>query len=93
VLRSSEIRLDVSSKVAQCREIDVELLLQVGAHLSFQLVDLPECKHALSKIHQDLLEYMLSQKSFEVGINTEIDRRCPEDPLAGGKRAFRRCRG
>jgi hypothetical protein len=74
VLRSSEIRLDASSKVAQCCEIDIELLLQVGAHLSFHLVDLPECKHALSKIHQDLLEYMLSQKSFEVGINAEIDR-------------------
>jgi hypothetical protein len=30
--RSGEIMLDLSSKVAQCHEINVELLLQVGAH-------------------------------------------------------------
>jgi hypothetical protein len=35
-------------KIAQRRGIDVELPLQVGAHLSFHLVDLPEGEHALS---------------------------------------------
>ena len=34
-------------KIMQCQGIDVELPLQVGAHLSFHLIDLPECKHAL----------------------------------------------
>lgn len=35
-------------KIAERRGIDVELPLQVGAHLSFHLVDLPESKHALA---------------------------------------------
>jgi len=35
-------------KIAQRRRIDIELPLQVGAHLSFHLVDLPERKHALA---------------------------------------------
>ena len=44
---SSEILLDVSLKIAQRRGIDIELPLQVRAHLSLHLVDLPERKHAL----------------------------------------------
>lgn len=46
--RSGEIMLNASLKVAQRRGVDVELPLQVGAHLPFHLVDLPERKHALS---------------------------------------------
>jgi hypothetical protein len=40
--------LNAGLKVAQRRGVDVELPLQVGAHLPFHLVDLPERKHALS---------------------------------------------
>jgi len=46
--RSGEIMLNASLKVAQRRGVDVELPLQVGAHLSFHLIDLAERKHALS---------------------------------------------
>jgi len=35
-------------KIAQRQEVSVELPLQVGAHLPFHLVGLPECKHALA---------------------------------------------
>jgi len=35
-------------KITECGGIDVELPLQVGAHLMSHLVDLPECKHALA---------------------------------------------
>lgn len=45
---SGEILLNAMLKIAQRRGIDVELPLQVGAHLSFHLVDLPESKHALA---------------------------------------------
>jgi len=46
--RSGEIMLNAGLKVAQRRGVDVELPLQVGAHLPFHLIDLPERKHALS---------------------------------------------
>jgi len=35
-------------RIAQRRGINIELALQVGAHCSFRLVDLPECGRALA---------------------------------------------
>jgi hypothetical protein len=43
-------------------------------------------------MHQDLLEYVSSQIILEASIKAEINRRWPEEPLAAGKRAFRRWR-
>ena len=43
-----EILLNTMLKIVQRRGIDVELPLQGGAHLSFHMVDLPQCKHALA---------------------------------------------
>jgi len=43
-----EMLLNAMLKIAQRRGINVELPLQGGAHLSFHMVDLPECKHALA---------------------------------------------
>jgi len=45
---SGEILLDAMCKIAERGGIDVELPLQIGAHLTFHLVDLPECEHALA---------------------------------------------
>jgi hypothetical protein len=42
-------------------------------------------------IHHDLLEHISSQIIFEASMNAEINKRCPEDPLAAGNRAFKRC--
>jgi len=43
-------------------------------------------------IHHDLLEYVSSQMIFEESMNAEINKRCPEEPLAAGNRAFKRWR-
>ena len=43
-------------ELGECLGCDVELPLQVRAHLALHLVDLPESEHTLLTIHQDLLE-------------------------------------
>jgi hypothetical protein len=44
---AGKITLDTVLKVAQHQGINVELPLQVGAHLSFHLIDLPKSEHSL----------------------------------------------
>jgi len=48
VIGYSEILLNTMLKIMQHQGINVELPLQVGVHLLFHLVDLPECKLALA---------------------------------------------
>ena len=42
------IELDPGLKIQQCRGIDVEPPLEVGAHLPLHLVDLPKSEHTLT---------------------------------------------
>jgi hypothetical protein len=44
---AGKIALDTILKVVQRQGINVELPLQVGAHLLFHLIDLPKSKHCL----------------------------------------------
>jgi hypothetical protein len=46
--RTGEIVAYAALKVAQRGRVDVQLPLQVGAHLPLHLVDLPQRKHALA---------------------------------------------
>lgn len=41
---------------------------------------------------QDLFEYVSSQMTFDASMKAEIKRRCPDEPLAAGKRDLRRRR-
>ena len=68
-----EILPDSPFEFDECLECDVELLLQVRAHLAFHLGDLPESEHTLT---DDAL------------INAEMKRRCPEEPRAAMNRSF-----
>jgi hypothetical protein len=43
-------------------------------------------------IHHDWFEYVSSQITLEAIIKAEMNRRCPDEPRAAGKRVFRRCR-
>jgi hypothetical protein len=62
------------------RGIDIELPLQVRAHLSFHLIDLPESKHALA--HDTL---RLADRPMK-GVGDEIAR-------PGSRGSRRRCSG
>jgi len=48
-------RILLNAIITQHQGIDIELPLQVGAHLSFHLVDLPECELALANDTQRLV--------------------------------------
>lgn len=74
---TGKIELDSSLKVAQRRRIDVELPLQVGAHLPLHLVDLPKREHTLTDSAPRLVR-VSSQIIFEASIKAEI--------IAGGRK-------
>jgi hypothetical protein len=46
--RSLEVLLDHRFELLKSARFNVELPLQIGAHLSFHLVDLPESEHSLT---------------------------------------------
>jgi hypothetical protein len=79
---SHKIKLDTILKIPQGGRINVELPLQVEAHLPLHPVHLPNCKHVL-------LQYVSSQIIFIASMKAEISNRWPEKPFAERKQAFK----
>ena len=61
------------------RGIDVELPLQVRAHLSFHLIDLPESKHALARDTPRLVGIGVRNRA----LNVAVGRVPPMSPIGG----------
>lgn len=73
--------------------LQVEVPLQVVAHLKLHPIDPPEALKAnifCVTLTHDWLEYVVSQIAVEATMKVEMKRRCTDEPRALGKRNFNR---
>ena len=89
---ASEVLADHILELLECAWLDVELPVEMLAHLALYLVDLPELNMPWPTIDQDLLEQLSSQITLEAIMNAEMKRRWPDEPRAVGNLALSRWR-
>ena len=74
---SLEILTNHRFELLECAQLDIQLPLKVGTHLSFHLVDLSECKHTQADDTPGPVGMCVIADDLEVIINVEMKRWCP----------------